>query len=124
MARISPTLVLFGISVFLCGCPQPTEPPAPPKDGTAAIKSEASSTAPEDADPLAGSIFTREQVFEIYRGEQQGGAARKAVLARHRLIDAAGNDVPLRVKAYERALKQFAEKDPDGWSSFLETLPQ
>ena len=73
---------------------------------------------------MAGSIFTKEQLFEIYQGEQQGGAARKAVLAKNRLIDAAGSDVPLRVKAYERALKQYAEKDPDGWSSFLETLPQ
>lgn len=123
MARISHALVLIGTSVLLCGCPPSTQDPKLPKDGTAAVESK-TPTAPEDADPLAGSIFTKEQLFDIYRGEQQGGAERKAALAKNRLIDASGNEVPSRVKAYERALRQYAEKDPDGWSSFLETLPQ
>ena len=114
------------VAAVLCGCPDDPkpDPKAPPKDGAAAVDSETSGATPETVDPLAGSIFTKEQLFAIYRGELTGGEARKAALAKNRLIDKAGNDVPLRVKAYERALKQYAERDPEGWSAFLETLPQ
>ncbi len=107
---------------LLCGCPNgdPVTPTPPATDGGG---DEVPDPAP-DADPLAGSIFSKEDLFAIYSAEQAGGEDRDAALKKHKLIDASGNDVPLRVKAYERALGDYATKDPEGWSAFLETLPR
>lgn len=73
-------------------------------------------------DPLEGSLFTKEQLFELYRAEQAGGAERTKVLHKHRLLDAEGNESPKRVAAYEDALERYASGDPEGWADFVQSL--
>jgi TolA-binding protein len=75
-----------------------------------------------DEEPLAGSLFTNADLFELYAAEQQGGDVRAAALKKHKLVDGAGKPVPARQAAYERALKAYASGDPEGWAAFLETL--
>lgn len=125
MAAMRHRAALLALLFALAGCPQ--DPPKPAGGegagpGSSASVAEPASTAP--ADPLAGSVFSREQLFELYRAEQAGGAERDRVLREHRLIDATGQEVPSRVKAYLAALQQYAKNDPEGWSAFVETLPE
>lgn len=113
------------LSAVLSGCPPDPgpQPPGPGGDTAPPATSAAPETAPP-ADPLEGSVFNREQLFEIYRAEQAGGAERERVLRAHRLLDQGGQEVPARVKAYEAALQQYASRDPEGWAAFVETLPR
>lgn len=116
--------LLAPILAALLGCPP--DPPQPVNGKVAPPTSETiaqpASTTP--ADPLAGSVFSKEQLFQIYRAEQAGGAERDRVFADLRLMDAAGQEIPTRVKAYQAALQQYAKNDPEGWSAFVESLPE
>lgn len=127
MRRPHAALVVLA-AALTAGCPDPgPEPVDPPGDGSAPIAS-AGPAGPADgdsrtaADPLEGHIFTRTDVEELFAAERAGGDARQGALRKHGLIDARGQEVPGRVRAYERALQTLAEKDPAGWSDFLLTL--
>jgi hypothetical protein len=69
-------------------------------------------------------VFTKEQLFALYRAERAGGAERERVLREQRLLDANGQEVPARIKAYEAALQQYADRDPEGWAAFVESIPE
>lgn len=126
---MKPWLFALLATVLLTGCP---DPKSPPKEGGGATdeggkdpKAGGDSDDPnagKSTDPLEGSVFDKETLFEIYEGDQAGGAERLAVFKKHRLADAQGTLVPIRVAAYERALKRYASGDPEGWSVFLESL--
>jgi hypothetical protein len=126
--RCLPALLLA-----LAGCPDST---GTGKDGPAVVDSSsaqgptsATTATPTSKDPLAGSIFTRDDVHELYRAEAAAAAdptperlaEKKRVLAKHRLIDDEGREVPARARAYERALQALGQ-DEEGWSAFVETL--
>jgi hypothetical protein len=123
------------LALALAGCPgggagkSPVVQPAPVSSTSAAGPGSATTGAPAPKDPLAGSIFSADEVREIYRAEYRAGAdptpetqaERERVLKAHRLIDDQGREVPARARAYERALKTLAQ-DAQGWSQFVETL--
>lgn len=121
----------LALAPALTGCPPAPGPTPPPATDTAAVPSAGATTEPPK-DPLAGSVFTREQVYEIYRAESPCGlpgatdadrAERDRVLRKHELIDSDGDEVPARVRAYERALETLA-KDEEAWAEFVKTLPR
>ena len=129
----APTLALtlsLGLASLLAGCPDEPVPPPPTNPGQGGAGQVEGSTpgggegAKPGEDPLAGSVFSKDELFEIYAAELAGGEAREAALREHRLIDAQGREVPARARAYERALQQYAQGDPAGWSAFLEGLPR
>lgn len=119
--------------LLLCGCPPSTptpstEAPPPATDGTAPVGSKA------PVDPLQGSIFTKEQVLEVFEAEYKAGlpgagpeaqAEKQRVLQKHRLVDASGAPDGPRTDAYERAIAALAAAD-DGkpWSAYVDTLPR
>lgn len=115
------TLILasaLGLAL-LSGCPDPgVEGPSP----TPSPDASASPSAP--ADPLEGSLFSREELFAIYAAQMAPAddAAARALLLKQRLLDAQGAPVKARQEAYQRALKRFAERDPGAWSEFVNSL--
>jgi hypothetical protein len=129
---MKPWLFTLLAAVALVGCPpSPKPPPKPGDDPTPGNGADPNPDGdPQDGptetgepkDPLAGSVFDKETLFEIYTGDLAGGDARAAVFKKHRLADAKGTLLPTRVAAYERALKRYASGDPEGWSTFLESL--
>ncbi|MEZ6185169.1 MAG: hypothetical protein R3F62_09195 [Planctomycetota bacterium] len=106
--------------LFLLGCPGPDPEPGP--DGTAPVESDATPEPATPADPLEGSLFSKEQLFEIYRAEHQGGAERTRVLRAHKLLDAEGSENRRRIEAYEDAIGRYAQGDPEGWADFVQSL--
>jgi hypothetical protein len=125
-------LALALLALALVGCPDSP----PPGDGGATPVSTATTAAPTSgspteapADPLAGGVFTREEVLELFRAEHAAGArpskdaeaARLRAFKRHRLVDDEGREVPARMRAYERAVQTLAE-DADAWSEFVDSL--
>jgi hypothetical protein len=123
----SPALLL---GVLLAGCPPegPKTPgagdPAPVASASGRGPASGSTTTGPKPDPLAGSLFSRDEVLAIYTAEVHGGAEKDAALLEHRLVDAHGAEVPTRARAYERAIQTLAEKDPDGWAAFVESLQE
>ncbi len=126
----TPSLSLL-VALALTGCPPGPGPTPPPSTDTAAVPSAGTTTEPPK-DPLAGSVFTKDEVLAIYRAEHAAGlpgateaakAERGRLLRQHKLIDADGDDIPARVGAYERALEALA-KDEASWAEFVETLPR
>lgn len=115
--------VLAGASLLaVLGCPEVPDPEGERPDQPAEVESQTDGTEPSD--PLAGSLFTKEQLFEIYGAEQRGGAERTKVLRKHRLLDAEGEENRKRVAAYEDALKRYASGDPEGWADFVQSLTE
>lgn len=112
--------LLVVLSGILCGCPDSGG--AGPSPTPSASASPTASATP--ADPLEGSLFSKDELFDLYRAQMQGpeDPASKELLTKHRLIDAAGQPVKARQEAYQRALKRFAERDPQGWSEFVDSL--
>lgn len=120
-------------ALALVGCPDSTPPtgndPARVDSSSTVATPASGSPAQAPADPLAGGIFTREEVLELFRAEHRAGAhpskeseaARLRVFKKHRLIDDEGREVPARVRAYERAVQALAE-DAEAWSEFVESL--
>lgn len=111
----------------LAGCPDAgkTGP-----DGVAPIESATvapRTTGEAPKDPLAGSVFSREEVLEVFFAEQAAGrspspeteAARLRALKKHRLVDEEGREVPARARAYERALQALAA-DAEAWAAEIE----
>ncbi|MGE0712383.1 MAG: hypothetical protein AB7N76_33020 [Planctomycetota bacterium] len=116
-------LLLCALALALCGCPDPSKT-GKTDDAKTDQKTEGQKTG-ADEDPLAGSLFSKDELFAIYRAYQRpDDAASGELLRKHRLVDASGQAVATRVEAYKRALKRFAEKDPKGWSQFIESLAQ
>lgn len=125
----TPLLLLLALT----GCPPTPGPTPPPSTDAAPVPSAGPATVTEPPkDPLAGSIFTKEQVLAIFRAEYAAGlpdakpeakAERDQVLLQHGLIEADGDEVPARVGAYERAVEALA-KDSERWAEFVETLPR
>ena len=116
--------LLAGASLLLAlGCPEVPDPEGERPDQPAEVESQTDGTD-EPSDPLAGSLFTKEQLFEIYGAEQRGGAERTKVLRKHRLLDAEGAENRKRVAAYEDALKRYASGDPEGWADFVQSLTE
>lgn len=134
MSRRAPVPGLaLALAAIVAGCPPsgPTPKGPDPAPTTTASTGAPTSGAPA-ADPLQGSVFTRDEVLAIYRAEHLAGlpgageearAERDRVLRRHRLVDDQGAEVPARARAYERALEALAN-DEDGWAAFVETLPR
>lgn len=118
MKRLLP-LLACACAFLALGCPPSDPTPDPQPEGPAEVTSQA---AEAPGDPLEGSLFTKEQLFELYRAEQAGGAERTKVLHKHRLLDAEGNESPKRVAAYEDALERYASGDPEGWADFVQSL--
>lgn len=130
MGGVKRALVLC---LALAGCPDPG--PATPGGVAAATSSTAATptSAAGAADPLAGGVFTREEVLDLFRLEHAVGAAPSAAAAevaeaarlrafkQHRLVDDEGREVPARVRAYERAVQALAQ-DAEGWSAFVDSL--
>lgn len=129
--RSPPTLPWTVALVALTGCPPTPGPTPPPSTDTAAVPSAGTTTEPPK-DPLAGSVFTKEQVLEIYRAEHAAGlpgasdaakAEKDRVLRLHKIVDQDGDPIAARTGAYERALEALA-KDEATWAEFVETLPR
>ncbi len=118
------------LALALAGCPAD---PGPPGGGgttpvtTATTATPASGSTP--ADPLAGGVFSRDEVLELFRAEHAAGArpsketeaARLRAFKKHRLVDDEGREVAARMRAYERAVQALAE-DVDAWSEFVDSL--
>lgn len=130
-ARTSSALIVL---LALTGCPgdpsgKAGDPAVVDSSTTGAPTSGSATTAPQD--PLAGSVFTREEVFELFRAEHVAGAdptpaneaERKRLLAKHRLVDDEGREVIARMRAYDRAVQALAE-DTEAWAAFVESLPR
>lgn len=125
MSRRLLAFLASSLVVLAVGCPPDKPPPPPgPGDGTPTDPNAPKPLSDGQAtDPLEGSVFSKDELLEIYAAEASGDAARRdAALRKHRLIDAAGQEVPARVQAYERALQRLAAADPEGWSKTLESL--
>jgi hypothetical protein len=127
--RTLPAVALLLLA--LAGCPDPSGKTG---EGPAVVDSTttgapASAGAPQD--PLAGSIFSREEVLELFRAEHAAGAEptpaheaeRRRLFTKHRLIDEEGREVVARVRAYDRAVQALAE-DAEAWAAFVESLPR
>lgn len=110
-------LLIAVLSLSLLGCP-PT--PGPGGDGVASPSSESVGGTPTPTDPLEGSVFSQEELFEIYAAYQAEDG--REVLRKHRLVDAEGKEQPTRVKAFDAALETYAKRDPEGWAAFVESL--
>lgn len=129
MDRVKARALLPSVLLLLAGCP--ADGPAPPP-GSAAVTSAtpAPPGSATPADPLAGGVFSRDEVLEIFRAEHAAGAegtpeaaaAKARVLKRLRLVDDEGREVAPRARAYERALQALAAADPEAWAAFVETL--
>lgn len=128
----SRSLPLALLALALAGCPDPATPSG---DGTTPV-STATTAGPGSAtptggpaDPLAGGVFTRDEVLELFRVEHAAGARpskeaeaeRLRAFKKHRLVDDEGREVAARMRAYERAVQALAE-DADAWSEFVESL--
>jgi hypothetical protein len=124
----------FLLTLLLAGCPG--DPSGKTGEGNAPVDSSttaapASGTTAGPQDPLAGSVFTREEVLEIFRAEHVAGAdptpaneaERKRLLVKHRLVDEEGREVIARMRAYDRAVQALAE-DTEAWATFVESLPR
>lgn len=127
--RTLPAVALLLLA--LTGCPDPSGKTG---EGPAVVDSTttgapASAGAPQD--PLAGGIFSREEVLELFRAEHAAGAdptpaneaERRRLFTKHRLIDEEGREVIARVRAYDRAVQALAE-DAEAWAAFVESLPR
>ncbi|HBP21514.1 MAG TPA: hypothetical protein DEA08_27475 [Planctomycetes bacterium] len=128
MRRSASTPGFLGLllsSSLLLGCPPAktgkTDEPA--KTGKTDA-GETGKTGKQPAkDPLEGSVFSKDELFAIYRAYQTPDAeASRALLRKHRLIDPDGKEVAARVAAYDRALERYADLDREGWSAFIESL--
>jgi len=124
---VAHALLLAAALLPLAGCPDGDDPDDAPPTANGEGEAEAEGAPDDEGDgdeaPLAGSIFTREELFAIYAAYMDDDeAARERVLREHRLIDATGAEDPARVQAYDRALKRYAERDPDGWAEFVDSL--
>lgn len=131
--RTSPPSVLLLLALTLAGCPG--EPSGKAGGEGGAVVDSATTGAPASAgapqDPLAGSIFSRDEVLELFRAEHAAGAdptpeneaERRRLFTKHRLIDEEGREVIARVRAYDRAVQALAE-DAEAWAAFVESLPR
>jgi len=115
-------LIPFAGLAFL-GCPNGDGPKPSPTASESPSPGESPPTDGEH-DPLAGSVFSKDDLFEIYAAEAAGGEKKTAAYKRHRLLDASGQPVTAREEAYERALKTYATQDREGWAKFVESLPE
>lgn len=111
---------LFALLLFAAGCPDPGPGKSSPTPSATATASE----TPAKLDPLEGSLFSRSELFTLYKAQmaEASDAEAQAVLKKHRLIDAGGKPVKARQEAFQRALKTYAERDPEGWSEFIQSL--
>ncbi|MCO5167127.1 MAG: hypothetical protein M9894_12315 [Planctomycetes bacterium] len=117
------------VLLLLAGCPDPGAAPPVADVAPAASATPAAPASATPADPLAGGVFSREEVLEIFRAEHAAGAdgtaeaaaAKARVLKRHRLVDDEGREVAPRARAYERALQALAA-DQEAWAAFVESL--
>lgn len=122
------------LALPLAGCPADPDP-AGAGQGVATVASAtpagATSATTGPHDPLAGGIFSRDEVLELFRAEHAAGAdpspeteaERRRVLMKHRLLDDEGREVIARMRAYDRAVQALAE-DAEAWAAFVETLPR
>lgn len=122
------------LALLLAGCPGDpsgkTGDPAVIDSSTAGVPTSGSTTT-TPPDPLAGSVFTREEVHELFRAEHLAAAdptpaneaERKRLLVKHRLVDDEGREVIARMRAYDRAVQALAE-DTEAWAAFVESLPR
>lgn len=121
---LAPALLLVAA---LTGCPGSGKTDG--GDGAPVDSSSVSAPTSKEApkDPLAGSVFKREEVLEVFFAEQAAGqdprpeteAERMRVLKKHRILDEEGREVPARARAYERALQALAA-DEQAWSAEVE----
>lgn len=117
-------LILLSLSV-LSGCPDAAEK-TKTKTADAQDKTAKSGNTKRE-DPLAGSGFTKQELFAIYAAEMakdKDPAGWKKVMLEQRMIDAQGNAIAPRQDAFDKALGRYAEGDREGWSKFLESLPE
>ena len=120
-------LAVVALLLAVAGCPDAGKTDG---KGEAPVDSSTASTpTSKDApkDPLAGSVFKKEDVLEVFFAEQAAGqdgtpeaaAERVRVLKKHRILDEEGREVPARARAYERALQALAQ-DEQAWSAEVE----
>lgn len=123
MPRPSSILALLISAPLLLGCPpaKTDKTDEPGKTSKTDTTDEPGQQTP--ADPLEGSVFSKEELFAIYRAYLTPDAqASRALLRKHRLVDQDGKEVAARVAAYDRALERYADLDRAGWSAFVESL--
>lgn len=118
---------LLAMALLFAGCPNGNNGKDPTTDGASDGEQPDDGkadgqTTQDPKDPLDGSLFDKDMLFEIYRGDMQGGEAKLAAHKKHRLADKDGKPLAARIDAYKRALQRYAEGDPEGWSAFLESL--
>ena len=111
------------LALALLGCPPDSGAPSPSPTPTASAGPDAEPSPTEPVDPLEGSVFSQDELFAIYAAYQDPDLdARNAVLRKHRLVDAQGQEQAVRVKAFDQALETYASRDPEGWAEFVESL--
>lgn len=111
---------LIAFALLAWGCPDPGSGKSSPTPSA----TSSATPSPTKLDPLEGSLFRRSELFSLYKAQMAGAkdADAKALLVKHRLIDAAGKPVKARQEAFQRALKTYAQRDPEGWSEFVQSL--
>jgi hypothetical protein len=111
---------LLAFALLVSGCPDPQAGKSSPTPGSTAT----ATPSPSQLDPLEGSLFSKSELFALYKAQMADpkDADAKALRVKHRLIDAAGKPVKARQEAFQRALKTYAERDPEGWSEFVQSL--
>lgn len=125
MRRLASTLLLALSASLLLGCPPAKTGKTDEPDKTAKTDEGGKTGKQAPADPLEGSVFSKDELFAIYRAYQTPEAeASRALLRKHRLIDQDGKEVAARVAAYDRALERYADLDRAGWSAFVESLSE
>ena len=123
MRRLASTLALALSAPLLLGCPPAKTGKTDEPDKTAKTDEGGKTGKQASADPLEGSVFSQDELFAIYAAYQDPDLdARNAVLRKHRLVDAQGQEQAVRVKAFDQALETYASRDPEGWAEFVESL--
>lgn len=117
-----PLVIVLSLAAF--GCPDPSGG-AKSSPGPSAGSSGTPAATPA-SDPLEGSLFSKDELFALYRAKMapETDPAAIALLKKHRLIDDEGKPVKARRDAFQRSLQTYAERDKDGWSEFIEGLAQ
>ena len=111
---------LLACSLLATGCPDPNAGKSTPTPAPSA----SASASPVQLDPLEGSLFSKDELFALYQAQMADDkdAEARALREKHRLIDASGKPVKARQEAFQRALKTYAERDPKGWSEFVQNI--
>jgi hypothetical protein len=119
--------ILFFFMLALTACKEtkiPVKPKVPSKKPIKktpeSIKVPPKVVNPDPSDPFDPN--DQKVLFEIFRANRLKGTPRLNVLAKYRLVNELGSVNEGRTKVYQKAIQDFAAKNPDQWGEFVDSL--